>query len=234
MNKNPFKRHRFPPSIILLAVRWYCRYPLSYRDVRDLLAERGIHVNPATINRWVVKFGPTISRQIRKQHYPRTMWWHVDETYVRVSGKWRYLWRIVDQNGQFVDFRLTAKRDSKAAKAFLKHACTNCGLYPPATIVTDKAPTYPAIIEAMEDHAYFNQPIKHINQKWCNNRIESDHAALKRLVKPGKGFKTMRSAKATLLAMEAFRTLKRGHVYNPPENPAAEIHSMNETFGIAA
>jgi IS6 family transposase len=74
--------------------------------------------------------------------------WHVDETYIRVCGKWRYLWRIVDQKGQFVDFRLTARRDLKAAKAFLKQAQSNCGLYPPATIVTDKAPTYPAIIEA--------------------------------------------------------------------------------------
>jgi IS6 family transposase len=156
----------------------------------------------------------------------------VDETYIRVCGKWRYLWRIVDQKGQFVDFRLTARRDLKAAKAFLKQAQSNCGLYPPATIVTDKAPTYPAIIEAMEDHAYFNQPVKHINTKWCNNRIESDHAALKRIVNPAKGFKTLRSAKATLLAIEAFRTIKRKHVFNPPETPAAEIRLLNECFGI--
>ena len=173
MKSNPFKRHRFPPQIILLAVRWYCRYPLSYRDVRDLLSERGIHVDPATINRWVVKFGPSISHKIRKQHYPRSMVWHVDETYIRVAGKWRYLWRIVDQKGQFVDFRLTAKRDAKAAKAFLKQARSNCGLYPPATIVTDKAPTYPAIINQMENHAYFNRPVEHINRKWRNNRIRS-------------------------------------------------------------
>ena len=139
MKSNPFKRHRFPPQIILLAVRWYCRYPISYRDVRDLLSERGIHVDPATINRWVVKFGPSISHKIRKQHYPRSMVWHVDETYIRVAGIWRFLWRIVDQKGQFADFRLTAKRDAKAAKAFLKQARSNCGLYPPATIVTDKA-----------------------------------------------------------------------------------------------
>jgi len=131
-----------------------------------------------------------------------------------------------------MDFRLTARRDSKAAKAFIKHALANSGLYPPATIVTDKAPTYPAIIEAMEDHASFNEPIKHIDQKWCNNRIESDHAALKRIINPVKGFKTLRSAKATLLAIEAFRTIKRGHVFNPPENPAAEIRQMNIAFGI--
>lgn len=231
MKNNPFKRHRFPPAIILLAVRWYCRYPLSYRDVRDLLAERGVYVDPATINRWVVKFGPSLSHNIRKQHYPRTMCWHVDENYIRVGGKWRYLWRIVDQRGRFVDFRLTAKRDTKA---FLKQARNNCGLFPPATIVTDKAPTYKAIIASMEDHPYFNQPVEHISRKWRNNRIESDHAALKRITNSGKGFKTMKAAKATLLAVEAFRTIKRGHLYKPPENPAAEIRLVNSTFGIAA
>ena len=152
MASNPFKHHRFPPEIILLAIRWYCRYPLSYRDVRDLLSERGIHVDPATINRWVVKFGPLIATQTRKHHYPRSMWWHVDETYIRVSAKWRYLWRIVDQRGRFVDFTLTAKRNSKAAKRFLDQARRNCGHYPPATIVTDKAPTCPALVDSMEDH----------------------------------------------------------------------------------
>ncbi len=234
MNRNPFKRHRFPPQVILLAVRWYCRYPLSYRDVRDLLMERGIHVEPSTINRWVVKFGPVIAAETRKLHYPRSMYWHVDETYIRVSGKWRYLWRIVDEKGRYVDFRLSAKRDSKAAKAFLNQARRNCGHYPPATIVTDKAPTYPALIQAMGDHAYFNEPVIHIDKKWLNNRIESDHAALKRIVNPGKGFKSLRTAKPTLLAIEAFRTIKRGDLYTPPENPRAEIRIVDQMFGIAA
>jgi len=99
MNNKVFKRHRFAPQIIRLAVRWYCRYPLSYSDVADLLAERGIHVNRATVHRWVIKFGPVVARKTRAIHFPRTMMWHVDETYIRVSGKWRYLWRIVDEQG---------------------------------------------------------------------------------------------------------------------------------------
>ena len=84
MNANTFKRHRFPPAIIPLAVRWICRYPLSYRAVGDLLSERGIPSDPSTINRWVEKFGPEIAKRTRKQHYPRSMFWHVDETYIRV------------------------------------------------------------------------------------------------------------------------------------------------------
>ncbi len=234
MSKNPFKHHRFPPQVILLAVRWYCRYPLSYRDVRDLLCERGIHADPATINRWVIKFGPLIAKKTRLLRYPRTMLWHVDETYIRVAGKWRYLWRIVDQRGQFVDFRLTTKRDSKAAKAFMAQAQRDCGLYPPMTIVTDKAPTYPAIIRAMGPHAYSNLPVEHINHKWCNNRIESDHAALKRITDPGKGFKSLRSAKVTLQAVEALRTIKRGHIVEKSTNAAGEVRLMESLFGIAA
>ncbi len=108
--RSPFKRHRFPAKITLLAVRWYCRYPLSYRDVRDLLAERGIHVDPATISRWVVKFGPEIAKRSFTHRSWRGLTWHVDETYVRVGGQWRYLWRAVDPHGQLADFRLTAPR----------------------------------------------------------------------------------------------------------------------------
>ena len=229
---NSFKRHRFPSRIILLAVRWYCRYPLSYRDVQDMLAERNIHVSRSTINRWVVKFGPEIAHKIRTLHSPRTMQWHVDETYIRVSGRWRYLWRIVDEKGQFVDFRLTAKRDAKAAKAFFRQACANSGPHPPMTIVTDKAPTYPAVVKAMDVHAYTNQPIKHIDSKWYNNRIESDHASLKRITDPGKGFRSLRTAKATLHGVEAFRSIKQGHLREFTLNAAAEIQLLNRLFAL--
>lgn len=229
---NLFKRHRFPPQIILLAVRWYCRYPVSYRDVQDMLSERGIHVDRSTINRWVVKFGPEISRRLKPLQSARSMYWHVDETYIRVAGKWRYLWRIVDEHGRFVEFRLTAKRDARAAKAFLEQASRNCGLYPPMTIVTDKAPTYPGIINAMQPHAYTDLPIKHINDKACNNRIESDHASLKRIINPGKGFQSLRTAKATLTGIEAYRSIKHCHVTEPLLNARAEIQFVEGLFQL--
>jgi IS6 family transposase len=98
-HRDPFKGHRFPRSIILTAVRWYCRFPLSYRDVRDLLAERGVEVDAATVYRWVQKFGPEVSRRAFKHRSWRGLSWHVDETYVRVNGRWCYLWRAVDQRG---------------------------------------------------------------------------------------------------------------------------------------
>jgi IS6 family transposase len=119
-------------------------------------------------------------------------------------------------------------------KAFLKQAQRNCGLYPPATLVTDKAPTYPAIIQSMGVDNYYNEHVKHIDQKWCNNRIESDHAALKRLIKPRKGFQTLRTAKATLLGVEAFRTIKRADIFKPAVHASAELRLINDMFGIAA
>ncbi|MEQ9248560.1 MAG: IS6 family transposase [Nitratireductor sp.] len=121
--KNPFNRHRFPREIILLAVRWYCRYPLSCRDVRDMLSERGVTVDASTIHRWVRKFGPEIRERAYSGHRSwRGLQWHVDETYIRVGGRWCYLWRAVDQFGQLIDFRLTARRNAKAARAYLRQA----------------------------------------------------------------------------------------------------------------
>jgi len=142
--RNPFKHNRFPQDVILLGVRWYCRYPLSYRDVRDLLAERGITVDAATIYRWVQKFGPEIRKRAYARHrFWRGMQWHVDETYVRVNGRWCYLWRAVDQRGQLIDSRLTARRNASAARAFMRPTSDTVRCYKPMTIITDKRRAMP-------------------------------------------------------------------------------------------
>ena len=151
--RDPFKGHRFPCEVILMAVRWYCRFPLSYQDVTDLLAERGITVDRATVFRWVQKFGPEIAKRAYAHRSWRGLNWHVDETYVRVGGKWRDLWRAVDQRGQFIDFHLTVRRDAKAAKAFLKQAMGGVRLYRPVSICTDKAPGYRKVIQDL-NHRY--------------------------------------------------------------------------------
>lgn len=118
--KSPFKHHRFARGVILCAVRWYLRYPLSYQDVVDLLAERGITIDRSTVDRWVQKFSPELTKRTETHLRRASVDWHVDETHIRVGGKWRYLWRAVDANGQMIDFRLTARRDAKAAKTFLQ------------------------------------------------------------------------------------------------------------------
>ena len=234
MRRDAFKHHRFPSDVILMAVRWYCRFPLSYRDVRDLLAERGIVIDAATIYRWVQKFGPEIAKRAFKYRSWRGLDWHVDETYVRVEGKWRYLWRAVDQHGRLIDFRLTERRDAKAARAFFKQARDNARLYQPLAIFTDKAPNYSKIIREINSNCSPQDAILHIDRKWKNNRIESDHASLKRIISPGKGFYSMRTAKATLKGIEAIRMIKRGHVHGKPDGITGEISFVAALFQTAA
>ena len=229
--RNPFKRHRFPQEIILLAVRWYCRYPLSYQDVVDLLAERGVTLDRSTIFRWVQKFGPEIAERTERHLRRSSLDWHVDETYIRVGGKWCYLWRAVDANGQLVDFRLTVRRDAKAAKSFLNKAIGRVRLHRPVSIITDKAPTYRKVIHDI-NHRYdphFNG-IRHIDKKWLNNRIESDHAALKRLLGYRQSFRSLRTAKATLQGIEITRTIKNQHIHNPRLGIQGEIDFVKNLF----
>lgn len=234
-SKQPFKRHRFPAAIILCAVRMYLRYPLSYEDVADLLAERGVDVDRSTVFRWVQKFGPELSKRTEKHLSRASLNWHVDETYLRVGGKWRYLWRAIDADGRLVDFKLTAKRDAKATKAFLNKAIERVRLHRPVSICTDKAHTYRKVIREINHHydPHFDY-ITQTDRKYLNNRIESDHAALKRLLGYRQSFRSLRSAKATLRGMETIRTIKNGHIDSRPPGVRGEIAFVNTLFGLAA
>jgi IS6 family transposase len=235
VRKSPFKHHRFPPEIILCAVRWYLRFPLSYQDVVDLLAECDVAVDRSTVFRWVQKFGPELTRRTETHLRRASVDWHVDETYIRVDGKWRYLWRAVDANGQMVDFRLTARRDAKAARAFLRRAIERVRLHRPVTITTDKAPTYARIIREINYRydPHFDS-IRHIDRKWQNNRIESDHAAMKWLLGFRQSFRSLRTAQATLSGIETIRTIKRGHIHHKQPGVLGEIAFINGVFDVAA
>nr|WP_217642969.1 IS6 family transposase [Litoreibacter janthinus] len=147
--------------------------------MRDLLAERGIEVDASKIHRWVRKLGPEIAKRSFKHRSWRGLNCHVNETYIKVGGRGRYLWRTADQSGQLVDFQLTARRYVKAARAFLKQACENARLYQPRSITTDKAHSYARVLSEMNRFDLRGEGILHINRKGENNRIESDHAALK-------------------------------------------------------
>lgn len=233
--RNLFKRHRFPREIILLAVRWYCRYPLSCRDVRDMLAERGVAVDASTVHRWVRKFGPEIRKRAQARHRSwRGLQWHVDETYLRVGGRWRYLWRAVDQLGQLIDFRLTARRDAKAARAFLRQARDTVRCYQPLTIVTDKAHSYAKVIGEINGRLGPESAIRHVDRKYLNNRIESDHAALKQRLRPMRGFQTLAGAKAALAGIETFRTIRKGQFENCKTGVINEIAFIAKLFPEAA
>ena len=207
-------------------------YPLSYQDVADLLGERGVDVDRSTVFRWVQKLGPELAKRTEGHLQRASLNWHADETYIRVGGKWRYLWRAIDENGQLVDFRLTARCDAKAAKAFLNRVIERVRLHRPVSICTDEAPTYRRVIREINNQydPHFDY-IVHVDKKYRNNRVESDHTALKRLLGYRQSFRSLRSAKATLQGME---TIKSGHIQNRQLGALGEVTFVSQLFSVAA
>jgi transposase-like protein len=145
-----FRGFRFPAEVILWAVRWYLQFPISYRDLERMLADRGVQVDHVSLYRWVQRFAPELERRLRRHLRPCRGPWHVDETYLRVGGQWRYLYRAVDGSGQTIDFLLSAKRDKKAAKRFLRRALSRDNTRHPREVVTDRLKSYPGAIRDLK------------------------------------------------------------------------------------
>src|SRR4030081_3629250 len=165
-----FKGFRFPPEVIVLAVRWYLRFGLSYRDVEELLNERGIEVDHVTVYRWVQHFTPLLADAARPCRRSVGDRWYVDETYVKVAGSWRYVYRAIDQYGQIIDVYVSARRDDQAARRFFVAALRDHG--EPVEVVTDKAPALRAVLDELIPAAFHNAA------PYANNRIEADHGRL--------------------------------------------------------
>jgi transposase-like protein len=199
-----FAGFRFPPDVIVLAVRWYLRFGLSYRDVEELLAERGIDVDHVTIHRWVRRFSPLLADVARFARHLVGDRWHVDETYVKVAGRWVYLYRAVDQFGQVIDVYASRRRDSAAARMFFQRARTSTGVTP-AEVITDRASTYPRVLDEMWPAAW------HHTEQYANNRIEADHAQLKQRLRPMRGIKTMTGLRILAAGHGFVQNLRRGH-----------------------
>jgi IS6 family transposase len=195
--------YRFPREVIAVAVRWYLRYGLSYRDVEELLGERGITVDHVTIYRWVQTFTPEFIDAARPARHGAGDRWFVDETYVKVAGRWTYLYRAVDQHGQVIDVFVSVRRDGDAARVFFARALTHGSL--PVEVTTDRAPVYPRVIDEVIPAA------RHTSEQYANNRVEADHARLKARLRPMRGLKTISSLR-TVAAGHAFvQNLRRGH-----------------------
>ena len=195
--------YRFPREVIAGAVRWYLRYGLSYRDVEELLAERGITVDHVTVYRWVQTFTPEFVDAARSARHTTGDRWYVDETYVKVAGRWTYLYRAVDQHGQVIDVLVSQRRDGAAARAFFARALPHGPS--PVEITTDRAPVYPRVIDDLVPAA------RQVLEQYANNRVEADHGRLKARLRPMRGLKTIRSLR-TVAAGHAFvQNLRRGH-----------------------
>lgn len=199
-----FAGFRFPPEVITVAVRWYLRFGLSFRDVEELMAERGIEVDHVTVHRWVQRFTPPLAEAARPARHAVGDRWQVDETYVRVGGEWRYLYRAVDQYGQVIDVLLSVRRDREAARRFFSQALARTQVEP-TEVVTDRAPVYPGIVEDLAPGAF------HDVEQYANNRIESDHARLKSRLRPMRGLRTDRTAKVIVAGHAFVQNLRRGH-----------------------
>ena len=204
----------FPPDVIVLAVRWYLRFSLSYRDVEELLAERGIEVDHTTVYRWVVRFTPLLADAARPCRHAVGSRWQVDETYVKVGGQWRYVYRAVDQLGQVIDVFVSPRRDVTAARRFFQQAI-NSTKVTPAEVVTDKATTYPIVLDDLLPAVW------HHTEQYANNPLECDHGRLKARLRPMRGLKQDRSARVVIAGHAFVQNVRRGHYELAVEAPTS-------------
>ena len=160
--------------------------------------------------------------------------WRVDETYVKVGGRWKYLFRAVDKHGQLIDFMLTVRRNTQEAQRFLAKALTMMRNWPPSSITTDKLRSYPEAIERLKRKGQLSAYTRHRTSKYLNNIIEADHGALKRVILPTRGFQTMRPARAILKGFEVMHMIRRGHCLTCKLGVRYEIRFVNKSFEIAA
>ncbi len=229
-----FKRRRFPVQIILLCVRWSCKYGVSYCDLAEMMQERGVAVDPSTLFRWVQRYAPEIEKRIRRYQGPRSGSWRVDEAYVRVGGRWKYLFRAVDKQGQLIDFMLADRRNTRAAYRFLRKALMTMSDCPPSSITTDKLVSYPKAIRHLQREGLLADNVAHRTSKYLNNIIEADHGALKRVLRPTRGFQRRKTAYSTTKGFEVMRMIRRGHCILPAPGATGEIRLINQLFGFAA
>ncbi|MGB5636512.1 MAG: IS6 family transposase [Waterburya sp.] len=230
-----FKWRHFQAEIILLNVRWYCRYPLSYRNLEEMMLERGLEVDHSTINRWVLRYGPELDRRCRPHLKPTNDSWRVDETYVKVKKRWKYLYRAVDSQGNTLDFLLTAKRDTNAAKRFFIKALKGIHTQEPRVVNVDKNPSYPPAIEQLKKSDILPEETELRQVKYLNNMVEQDHRGVKHLINPGMGFGSFNSARRTIKGYEAMNMIRKGQINNvEKEDIIGQISFINQIFGLAA
>lgn len=216
-----FKGRHTPNSIILQCVRWYCAYPLSYRNIEEMMAERGVQVEHSTLNRWIVHYAPKLEKAFHKKNKRSGDRWRLDETYIKVKGEWTYYYRAVDKLGNTVDFLLTAKRDTRAALRFLTKAIGRNGK--PGSINIDKSGADRAGINSFNQ--LNNRRIKIRQCKYFNNIVEQDHRRVKRITRSMLGFKSFHSAQNTLAGFELVAMFKKDQMKkNDTENACHDLN----------
>ena len=223
-----FKGAHFPKDIILMGVRWYVAYPLSYRHIEELMEERGVPVDHATIQRWVVKYSPQLEEAFHRRKRPVWVSWRMDETYIKIKGAWYYLYRAVDKQGQTIDFLLTEQRDQEAALRFLKKAIRRHGV--PEKITIDGSAANEAAIKSYNEG--YGTAIAIRKMKYLNNIVEQDHRGVKRVTRPMLGFKLFDAAQGTLVGIALMHMIKKKQMVVEAEDQG--LTAAEQFYALAA
>ena len=205
-----FKHHRYPKVVILQAVYFKLRFTLSYRDIEELLQIRGVEVDHSTIQRWVFKFTPVVEKNMHKRKYRVGDSWRMDETYIKVGGKDRFLYRAVDKEGNTVDFLLTKRRQKMSAQKFFNKAIGNNGK--PRIVNIDKSGANKTALWAVNKRSCSVKKIKIRQCKYLNNVVEQDHRNVKRRIVNYGGFKELESAQRTLAGIEVVNIIRKSQI----------------------
>jgi putative transposase len=218
------KRLHYPLEIMFVCVRWYVAYPLSLRNLEEMMAERGFEVDHSSVHRWVIKLVPLFEKAFRKHKRPVGKSWRMDETYVKVRGQWKYLYRAVDKAGNTVDFLLRAHRDKAAAGRYFEKAIDRNGA--PEIVTMDKSGANLAALQAI--NAKRETPIKIRQVKYLNNIVEQDHRAIKRRTRPMMGFKDFRCARIILSGIEIMHMIRKSQMTDDgvARTAAAQFYSL--------
>jgi putative transposase len=220
------QRMHYPLEVKLVRMRWYAAYPLSLRNIEEMMAERGVFVDHSTLHRWSMKMLPVLAAAFRRRKRPVGRSWRMDETYVKISGQWKYLYRAVDRDGDTVDFLLRAKRDHAAARAFFERAIDLHGV--PDKITIDKSAANTAAVVSIQ--ADSGLPIEMRQSKYLNNIVEQDHRAVKRITRPMLGFKTFRCARILLAGIEVTHMIRKGELGNIKDRATS---AANQFYSLA-
>jgi transposase, IS6 family len=231
-DQDPFKWRHFEAEIILLCVRWYLRYSLSYRDLEEMMRERGLHVDHTTIYRWVQRYAPELEKRCKPHLKATHDSWRVDETYVKVKKVWMYLYRAVDSQGTTLEFLLSVTRDAQAAKGFFAKTLAAPHTTTPRVINVDKNASYPKAFKELKDEGALPDSCELRQVKYL---VEQDHRFIKRRVKSGLGFFSFETAWSTLQGYESMHIIRKGQVYGVGKGDIpGQIAFIASLFGVAA
>ncbi|MFD6509936.1 IS6 family transposase [Bacillus sp. NPDC060175] len=230
--QNLFKWKHYQPDIILLTVRWYLRYNLSFRDLVEMMEERGLSIAHTTIMRWVHQYGPELDKRIRRHLKQTNDSWRVDETYIKVKGQWMYLYRAVDSDRNTIDFLLSKTRDAKAAKRFLKKASAFSHVSRPHVITIDKNPAYQVSIQQLKNEKKMPEGTRVRQIKYLNNIVEQDHRFIKKRVRCMLGFKSYSTVISILSGIEAMHMIKKRQINLENQSVQNQKKFIHQVFDL--